>query len=105
MKDRFVVVPPAVVAPVILTILAIVKSADQSWWILSAIPFIWLGSHCAAPDFNLADAFFAYMSMIIGIIIAAFFKPVGLAILAGVVSGYYISAIEMCMRMRPPPDA
>jgi uncharacterized protein YneF (UPF0154 family) len=39
--------------------------------------------------------------MILGMIVSIFFRPLGEAILCGIVCGYYLSAIEKYLRMRP----
>jgi hypothetical protein len=72
MTSRTYIIRPAVFAPAILSVVAVVAAVQESWWFLAALPFIWLGS---------------------------------VAILAGAISGFYVSAIEKRIRMRPAPDA
>jgi len=50
MNERIYLIPPAVFAPITLTVAAIVACFFVSWWFLAALPFIWLGSICAAPN-------------------------------------------------------
>lgn len=96
-------VPPAIFAPSVLAIVFIALARQLSWWFLIALPFVYLGSICAQPNLNLADGCLAYLAMILGFILLAFFKPVGIPILLGTVSSYYASAVEKWMRMRPVP--
>jgi hypothetical protein len=105
MKERVYIVRPAVFAPAILSVIAVVFALRESWWYFGALPFIWLGSVCAQPNMNGADGCMAYVAMIVGFILTAFFKPLGLAILAGAASGFYASAFEKLMRLRPVSDA
>jgi hypothetical protein len=105
MTQRAYIVRPAVFAPTILSVVAIVLAAGQSLWFLAALPFIWVGSVCAQPNLNLANGCLAYLAMIVGIGVTVLFRPLGIAILAGAVSGFYVSAIEKKIRMRPVPDA
>jgi hypothetical protein len=103
-KEPFYLIPPAVFAPVALTVAAIVASSIESWWILFALPFIWLGSICAAPNLNLADGCLTYIALILGFVVAEFFHPLGFAMVAGSILGYCGSAAEKWIRMRPAPD-
>lgn len=96
-------VPQVIFAPSVLAIVFIALSTQLSWWFLIALPFVYLGSICAQPNLNLADGCLAYLAMILGFILLAFFKPVGIPILLGTVSSYYASAVEKWMRMRPVP--
>jgi hypothetical protein len=105
MTPRVFIVPPAIFAPAILVVIAIVAAVQESWWFLAAVPFVLLGSVCAQPNLNLANGCFAYLAMIVGFALTAFFRPVGLAILAGAMSGFYASALEKWIRMRPAPEA
>ncbi len=40
-----------------------------------------------------------------GFVVTAFFRPLGLAILVGAMCGFYASALEKRIRMRPAPGA
>lgn len=104
MTPRVYIVPMAVFAPAVLTVVAVAVSAQDSWWYLTAIPFIWLGSICAQPNLNGADGCLAYLAMIVGFALLVLFKPLGVAIVAGSVSGFYLSAAEKYIRMRPASD-
>jgi len=101
MTERVYIVRRAVFAPAILSMIAIVAAFRGSWWFLVSLPFIWLGSVCAQPNLNLANGCLAYLAMIVGFVVAAFFRPVGNAIAAGAMSGFYFSALEKRLRMRP----
>ena len=105
MTPRAYIVRPAVFAPAILSVVAVVAATQESWWFLVALPFVWLGSVCAQPNLNLANGCLAYLAMIVGFVVFVFFRPLGLAIVAGAMSGFYVSAIEKRIRMRPAPDA
>jgi hypothetical protein len=105
MTQRVYMVPPAVVAPVLLAVVTVVVAVRESWWALAALPFIYLGSICAQPNLNLANGCLAYLAMIIGFGVTALFRPLGFAILGGAMSGFYISALEKWIRMRPVPEA
>ena len=101
MAQRFHVVTQVVLTPVILTILAVGFGFFLSWWFLVAIPFIWLGAFCSAPNMNLADGCLAQIAIVGGFVLWLFFKPLGLAIFAGAASSYYISSFEKLFRVRP----
>jgi hypothetical protein len=105
MKPRTYIVRPAVFAPAVLSVVAVVFAIQDSWWFLAALPFIWLGSVCAQPNLNLANGCLAHLAMLVGVGVTALFRPLGIAILAGAISGFYFSAIEKRIRMRPAPDA
>jgi hypothetical protein len=105
MTTRAYIVRPAVFAPVVLSVATVVHAVQDSWWFLAALPFIWLGSVCAQPNLNLANGCLAYLAMMVGVAVAALHRPLGIAILAGAISGFYASAIEKWIRMRPAPDA
>jgi hypothetical protein len=105
MKPRVYIIRPAVFAPAILSVIAVVAAVHVSWWFLAALPFIWLGSVCAQPNLNLANGCLAYLVMIVGFALCVFFRPLGFAIVAGAMSGFYVSAIEKRLRARPAPDA
>jgi hypothetical protein len=96
------VVRPAVFVPTALSVVALVASLMFSRWCILSIPFIWLGAICAAPNLNLADGCLAYVAMIVGFMVAVFFKPpVGEAIIVGTLCSYYMSVGEKNLRARP----
>jgi hypothetical protein len=101
MRQQGYTFPPAIFAPISLTVLSGWFGYSHSWWSLAAIPFIWLGAWCSAPNLNLADGCLFYLAMIIGFGNLIYFKTLGLAIMAGAVSGYVMSALEKSVRMRP----
>src|SRR5262249_13180695 len=98
--EQWYFVPRAVYAPTALTLLAIGTGFFQTWWALAAVPFIWLGGLCAAPNCNLADGCLAYLSVVVGLALVVFIKPLGLAIIAGAISGYCLSVLENRAGMR-----
>ncbi len=105
MTQRVYVVRPAIFAPVLLGVIAVIVAVRESWWALAGLPFIYLGSICAQPNLNLANGCLAHLAMFSGFIILALFRPLGCAVLGGAVSGFYISAIEKRIRMRPVREA
>src|SRR5512133_1940316 len=105
MTQRVYMVRPAVVAPALLGVIAFIVAVRESWWALAALPFIYLGSICAQPNLNLANGCLAYVAMIVGFAVTALFRPLGFAILGGAMSGFYVSALEKWIRMRPVPEA
>ena len=101
---RVYIVRSAIIAPTVLSAIAVIAAIRGSWWYLVALPFIWLGSVCGQPNLNLANGCLAYLSIFIGLAVTAFFRPLGIAITIGAISGLYISALEKWIRMRPAPD-
>src|SRR5665213_1057699 len=77
MKQRVYIIRPAVFAPAILSVIAIVSAFQESWWFLVSLPFIWLGSTCAQPNLNLANGCLGYLAMVVGFAVMAIFKPLG----------------------------
>lgn len=104
MSQKSYIVPPAVFAPISLTILALVLGFVLSWWALVAIPFIWLGAFCSSTNLNCADGCLSYISMYSGLVLMFFFKPLGIAIATGAVLGYYFSSYEKLIRAHPADD-
>ena len=105
MTPRVYSIRPAIFASAILSVVAVVIAVQESWWLLASLPFIWLGAVSAQPNLNLANGCLAYVAMIVGFAVMALFRPLGLAILAGAMFGFYVSAIEKRIRARPAPDA
>ncbi|HEX5243591.1 MAG TPA: hypothetical protein VFW23_10060 [Tepidisphaeraceae bacterium] len=87
-----------------LSVVAVVVGIRDSHWFFAALPFIWLGSICAAPNMNLAEGCLAYLAMILGYALLWVNKPLAIAILNGAISGFYLSAIEKRLRARPVPE-
>lgn len=104
MTPRVYIIRPAVFAPVALSVVAVVVGIRDSHWFFAALPFIWLGSICAAPNMNLAEGCLAYLAMILGYALLWVNKPLAIAILNGAISGFYLSAIEKRLRARPVPE-
>ncbi len=104
MRERVYIVRPAVFAPAVLSVAAFVASFRESPWFLAALPFIWLGSISAQPNLNLANGCLAYVAMLVGFGLLLVYRPLGIAIVAGAMSGFYLSAVEKLIRMRPAPD-
>ena len=96
---------PAIFAPSILSVLSILMAVEDSSWFLASLPFIWLGSVCAQPNLNLANGCLAYLAILVGFVILVVYRPLGLPILVGALGGFYASAFEKWIRMRPSPEA
>jgi hypothetical protein len=92
---------PAIFAPALLALAALVAALVVSWWWLAAVPFIWLGSICAQPNLNLADGCLTYLSVGAALIVLRFHPPLGHAIWVGAVTGYAFAFAEKMIRMRP----
>jgi hypothetical protein len=60
MEKRVYIIKPAIFAPSILSIVAVVAAIKILWWALVSLPFIWIGSICAQPNLNLANGCLAY---------------------------------------------
>lgn len=105
MSERACMVYPAIYVPAALSVLAVVLALFVSLWSLAALPFIWLGAVCSTPSMNLIDGCLSYLSIIAGLVILIFVsKPLGIAIAAGAISGFYGCVVEKVLRMRPLPD-
>jgi hypothetical protein len=105
LKEKLYYVPRAVFVPVALGIAAIwLAWANDSPWPLAALPFIFLGSLCAAPNHNLVDGFLAFVAMALGMIVANYQKELGSAIGVGTFSSWFLSGIEKRIRATPVDD-
>jgi len=98
-------VPRAIVVPVLLSASAIFMAAASSLWALAALPFIVLGSLCAAPNLNLADGFLVIVSVVFALVVGHFQPQAGGAIFAGAVASWFFSSIEKRLRARPEASA
>ncbi|WP_152052099.1 hypothetical protein [Tautonia marina] len=94
-------VPQAVVAPVVLSVVAIAATFIVSPWAPAALPFVWIGAGCAAPNLNLVNGCLAYVAIFMGFLISSRHEPLGLAIVFGAIAGYWGGVIEKRLRMRP----
>lgn len=92
---------PAVVAPLLVSGVAVVFAIQYSVWWLLAIPFAVLASFCGQPNLNLADGCLAYLSIMIGCGIAIFHRESGLAIFFGAFISLYLSALEKRLTAKP----
>jgi hypothetical protein len=104
MAERPYLLRPAIWAPLALTGGAVVVGNFHSAWALAAVPFIWLGSLCSAANFNLANGCLAMIAVVLGIVLAFWFKPIGLAIGIGAFSGWVLSGMEKAISLRPATD-
>ena len=101
MVPQLYIVPSAVYSLSILGTIAIGLAIGLTWWWLAALPFIYLGEVCAAPNMNMADGFLAWLALFIGLIVLTFCLPLGMAICTGTMLSYVTSVCEKTMRMRP----
>ena len=101
MKPVVYRVPRAIVVPVLLGMFAVFIAAVSSLWALLALPFILLGSLCAAPNMNLANGFLVMVSIALALVVGHFQSQAGGAIFAGVVASWFFSSIEKRLRARP----
>jgi hypothetical protein len=70
------------------------------WWLL-ALPFIVLGSLCAAPNLNLADGFLALLAVAVGIVVSCFHAGAGISIILGTSTSWFLASIEKSVRAVP----
>ena len=99
--EKVIMVRRARFVPVGLFIAAVVLAFMVSpWWLLS-IPFVAVGALFTAPNLNLVNGMPSYLSMVGGFVLMRFHEPSGLAILAGVMSSFYGSALEMRIFAKP----
>lgn len=101
-KESVCIVYPSIVAPIVLCTVSIYFGLSGRYWILCCIPFIILGSLCSAPNLNLADGCLAIISILLGLVIAAWILlPLGTAICMGSGAGLICGAIEKRIRLKP----
>jgi hypothetical protein len=98
-------VPPAIAAPILLACVAIALAISDTLWFLLALPFIYLGSVCAAPNLNLADGFPAIVAVFLGLIVTLFKLESGAAIAGGTTASLLLSALEKRLRAKPVSHA
>ncbi len=101
MKPVAYEVKPAILAPVLLSLGTLFIAFNYTFWALAALPFIYLASICAAPNFNLADGCLAWIAIFIGGGISFFQKELGEAILCGSALSWILSGIEKWLRAKP----
>jgi hypothetical protein len=94
-------VPLAVFVPVILCVGALALVLEGNLWWLLALPFVVLGSLCAAPNLNLADGFLTMVAVIIGVVISQFHAEAGTPIIWGAFASWLLSSFEKRIRMKP----
>jgi hypothetical protein len=92
---------PSVIAPIVLGLTAAYFEVTYDYWVLCAIPFIVLGSICAAPNLNLADGFLVIVFVLLGIVVSIWRSRLGNAMVFGSMAGSIGGAIEKRIRMRP----
>ena len=85
---------PAKVAPLLCGAAAFLLAITWTPWALCALPFIYLGSICAAPNLNLADGFLVIFSVLVGIGIAFLKLEAGVAVSAGAAVSWILSCLE-----------
>jgi hypothetical protein len=100
-KVTYIQVSRPVFAPLLLAAISITVGILDAPWSFAALPFIYLGSFCAAPNFNLANGFLVLVSALAGYVVSFFHGPLGFAILLGSVWSWILSGIEMKLRAKP----
>jgi hypothetical protein len=110
MKDeppqRLFLVPPSVIAPLVLSGVAISLGVAFDEWVLGAIPFVLLGSFCSAPNLNLADGCLVVLAVLVGCAIAASVSlHFGAVMIIGTVAGWIFGAVEKNLRMKRVVDS
>jgi len=96
-----IMVRSARLAPVLIAAAAVAMGITQSAWWFLALPFVAIGWMCAAPNLNLANGMFAYLSMIAGFILLRIHEQSGLAVLGGAAGSFYLCALEMRLTTKP----
>lgn len=84
----------------LLVAAAVLGILVSPWWLLS-IPFVAVGALFTAPNLNLINGAPSYLAMVAGFVLMRFHEPSGLAVLAGVMSSFYGSALEMRIFAKP----
>ncbi len=105
MPKVYALLAKTILTPFILTVTAVGIGFFWSWWSLVAVPFVWLGAFCSAPNLNLVDGCLSNMSILIGIILIIFVRPLGIAITVGAILGYYLSSFEKAYRWHSANDS
>jgi hypothetical protein len=67
-------------------------------WALAALPFIILGSLCAAPNLNLANGILVLLCVVVGLVVAHFHRELGTWIFMGAGISWLLSSIEKRVR-------
>lgn len=100
-----VLLAQTIFTPFILTVIAVGMGFCWSWWSLVAVPFVWLGAFCSAPNLNLIDGCLPNVAILIGTVLIVFVGPLGIAITAGATLGYYLSSLEKAYRWHSAKDS
>jgi len=94
---------PAVFAPSFAAICAVILACTVNAWLLLALPFIYLGSICAAPNGNLANGCLSVVAVFAGFAVYHFQKEAGMAVIGGTSLSWFLSCIEKRIRAKPEP--
>ena len=94
-------IKPAVVAPIIASVVIIGFAFTWSPWALIGIPFAILGTIGGQPILNLADGCLPLIVIAIGLLTAIFHRELGLVIAASSLGGMLAGAAEKVLRMVP----
>ena len=98
-KEQLFWFPMPLWVPGVLSLLS-VFGAFLSPWALLAVPFVWLGALCSAPNLNLADGCLAWIAIVIGFVLM-FFWPPGYLISVSTALSWFLSGFERMARARP----
>jgi hypothetical protein len=93
--DGWIRISRSIFVPILLSLATAWLSATSTAWALIAIPFIVLGSLCAAPNLNLADGFLVLVSAALGLVVSRYQRDIGGAILLGSVLSWFLSSQEI----------
>lgn len=100
MQQRWFFIPMPVYVPGVLSLVALGCAACLSPWALLAIPSVWLGAICSAPNHNLADGCLAFVAMVVSFVVTVFWPPAFVVYAATFVS-WFLSGFERATRARP----
>src|SRR5262249_18105519 len=101
MKTTWYKVYPALAAPLLLAITSLFLGFTRTGWAFLGLPFIYLGSMCAAPNMNLANGFLAILAILLGFAVCLFNQAIGLPIGLGTSASWLLSSLEMRIRAQP----
>jgi hypothetical protein len=98
MNPAAVLVRRAVIAPVVLAIAALWIAFEVSAWAALALPFVVLGSLCAAPFLVLMDALPVLLAVALSAFVAHYHQEAGASIFLGTIVSWVLSSIEKRVR-------
>ena len=100
-EQKVITIRSARVVPLLLLVTAVCMGLTHSYWWFLSIPFVAIGWISAAPNLNLVNGMFAYLSMIGGFILLHFHEAAGASITLGAMASFYLCSIEMRVTAKP----